>query len=233
MSLSEIFLRLKGSNRSGNYGHSGNPPNRGGSSPGGGHGKIGVTIDTPTEKIKKLARIARGLEKPEKITKIGNIPIHKYVTDIKNNKGSKGFFLDKENRVIPVVHQDHWTTARAINKNDINGEHFGSFNPNEYDSPKLYKNGVITGSWVPKNYLGQSEVNLHAHTMDKQTVSRIKKLIKSGVIPTTDRMSFDENTPREGYFSSGSLHGISTDDFLKLSYEKILDLSKPSDLMKK
>lgn len=43
MSLDALMLKLKGGSTSGNFGHSGRPGKKGGSTPGGGHSAIGIT----------------------------------------------------------------------------------------------------------------------------------------------------------------------------------------------
>lgn len=55
MSYDQLLSILKGSERSGNYGHLGRPGHLGGSKPGGGHGIIGVKPNDNTNTIKRLA----------------------------------------------------------------------------------------------------------------------------------------------------------------------------------
>lgn len=55
MKLKQCLIE-KGSDRSGNYGHVGNPPNRGGSGKGGGFSMIGTSRDSDTSSIKLAAR---------------------------------------------------------------------------------------------------------------------------------------------------------------------------------
>lgn len=55
MKLKQCLIE-KGSDRSGNYGHVGNPPNRGGSGNGGGFSMIGTSRDSDTSSIKLAAR---------------------------------------------------------------------------------------------------------------------------------------------------------------------------------
>lgn len=61
MSYFEIIKILKGSDRSGNYGHQGRPGSVGGSRPGGGHGAIGIRAEdnADTATIKRRAYMAR------------------------------------------------------------------------------------------------------------------------------------------------------------------------------
>lgn len=71
MSYLQLLSILKGGPTSGNFGHSGRPGIRGGSQPGGGHGKIGISGDMSQaarhELISKL-RAARGSKFPADLT---------------------------------------------------------------------------------------------------------------------------------------------------------------------
>lgn len=59
MSFDKLIIALKGSYRSGNFGHAGRPGNIGGSKPGGGHAAIGVTPLDNAAAIQRRAYIKR------------------------------------------------------------------------------------------------------------------------------------------------------------------------------
>lgn len=61
--MTEKILVLRGSGRSGNYGHVGRPGKLGGSSLGGGHGKIGVGPKDSPRKVKQKAKGHKDAEK--------------------------------------------------------------------------------------------------------------------------------------------------------------------------
>lgn len=66
MNLEKLFLMLKGSYTSGNWGHEGNPPHHGGSSPGGGLKKIGISSDDSSKNVKiHLRKSKQPAEKKE------------------------------------------------------------------------------------------------------------------------------------------------------------------------
>lgn len=66
MSLNQLFSKLKGGPRSGNWGHAGRPGKKGGSSPGGGFGRIGVSNPKNRDEIIKASRSFRNLPKIKK-----------------------------------------------------------------------------------------------------------------------------------------------------------------------
>jgi len=101
------LVTRKGSDTSGNWMHKGDPPNRGGSAPGGGHAAMGIAAGTPTEEVKEKIQARREemkakKEKPEKeVQKAGTAPtdwnFDKYISayDRVDKKGasflSRGF----------------------------------------------------------------------------------------------------------------------------------------------
>lgn len=70
MSLNKLFSKLKGGPRSGNWGHAGRPGKKGGSSPGGGFGRIGVSNPKDREEILQAASKYKTLSKIPKGKKL-------------------------------------------------------------------------------------------------------------------------------------------------------------------
>jgi len=60
------LVTRKGSSTSGNWMHKGDPPNRGGSAPGGGHAAMGIAAGTPTEEVKEATQARREEMKAKK-----------------------------------------------------------------------------------------------------------------------------------------------------------------------
>lgn len=162
---------------------------------------------------------------------VAGIPLLETVSDISNSKGSKGFFITRQGKVLPVVHADHWTTAQQVRKSDPQGVHLGEFDPQDYESKDMYKSGVLTGSYIPKNYEGKSELNVRVGKFDKASVAKIKKLMKSGVLPTTDIINIDSMDRYPGYYSTGHL-SMDASNLLKTNTLALVADAAPSKLMK-
>lgn len=90
MSYAEIITILKGGPTSGNFGHAGVPGKRGGSAPGGGHGRIGVHGGMSSDAKRKLVeelRAARG-KKPESDGFPSDLTTLKYVRGLGGSTGA-------------------------------------------------------------------------------------------------------------------------------------------------
>lgn len=109
LEILEKGLVKLGSATSGNYRHKGNPPNRGGSSPGGGHRAIGVTAGMSREAVEELVGRHRQEQKvlssfsPEVREVLANDIRGIQGVGIRNNREYASAFTEHGTRVNGVI----------------------------------------------------------------------------------------------------------------------------------